>query len=159
MASADSARTRAADTEHMAKDCPGMSRSLWVCENHPDQPWDGASSHENACGCGAGAPCPRCNVSDRDHPPKMPEGYRTIIGREGVEALIDQDSAWREKPYHGDSSRSHESRNPVLSRYSIRLKTRKLNRNRLRHTYRCAEYRFAMLTNSSECGEMITPFG
>jgi hypothetical protein len=34
----------------------------WVCENHPDTPWDG----DHACSCGgAGAPCPRCNPSDR----------------------------------------------------------------------------------------------
>jgi hypothetical protein len=30
----------------------------WVCENHPDRPFQG----ESACTCGgAGAPCPRCN--------------------------------------------------------------------------------------------------
>jgi hypothetical protein len=29
----------------------------WVCENHPNQPWQGP----HACTCGgAGAPCPVC---------------------------------------------------------------------------------------------------
>jgi len=31
----------------------------WVCETHPDQPWQGP--HACACG-GAGAPCPRSNA-------------------------------------------------------------------------------------------------
>src|SRR6478752_1743148 len=38
----------------------------WVCENHPDQPWQGP--HACACG-GAGAPCPRCNAGTADEPP------------------------------------------------------------------------------------------
>jgi hypothetical protein len=38
----------------------------WVCENHPEEPWDG----DHACGCGAaGMPCVRCNPSDLDNPP------------------------------------------------------------------------------------------
>jgi hypothetical protein len=28
-------------------------------------------------------PCPRCNVSEREHKPKMPEGYAKIFGRDG----------------------------------------------------------------------------
>ncbi len=33
----------------------------WVCENHPDRPWQGP----RACPCGAaGAPCPDCNTTD-----------------------------------------------------------------------------------------------
>ena len=39
--------------------CGGGS---WVCENCPDLPWDGMSSQENACGCGAGMPCGACNL-------------------------------------------------------------------------------------------------
>lgn len=35
----------------------------WVCENHPDQPWEGP----HACTCGrAGMPCPECNHSEDD---------------------------------------------------------------------------------------------
>ena len=44
----------------------------WVCEAHPYLPWQG----EHACTCGgAGAPCPRCNPSDRDAPPWMPKDF------------------------------------------------------------------------------------
>ena len=32
----------------------------WVCENHPDQAWD-----PNGCECGAGDPCPKCNINVR----------------------------------------------------------------------------------------------
>lgn len=31
-----------------------------VCENHMDRPWEGATGNLDACGCGAGAPCPVC---------------------------------------------------------------------------------------------------
>jgi transposase len=35
----------------------------WVCENHPDKPWEG----EHACPCGgAGMPRRNCNMSDDD---------------------------------------------------------------------------------------------
>jgi hypothetical protein len=38
----------------------------WVCESHPDRPWEG----EHACTCsGAGEPCPRCNVPEKDEAP------------------------------------------------------------------------------------------
>jgi hypothetical protein len=44
----------------------------WVCENHPDQPWEGP----HACTCGgAGAPCPACNRSAPDEPPRLPKGF------------------------------------------------------------------------------------
>ena len=45
----------------------------WVCENHPDQPWEGP--HACACG-GAGAPCPRCNAATADEPPRLPKGFK-----------------------------------------------------------------------------------
>lgn len=33
----------------------------WVCESHPEQPWEGMSSAPNACACGgAGEPCHIC---------------------------------------------------------------------------------------------------
>lgn len=44
------------------KICDGL---LWVCENHPDEPWD----KEAGCMCGAGMPC-ECNPGDRENPPK-----------------------------------------------------------------------------------------
>jgi hypothetical protein len=39
--------------------CPVCDGTGVVCENHPDCPWDGHSDREDACGCGAGMPCPR----------------------------------------------------------------------------------------------------
>jgi len=43
----------------------------WICENHPDTPCDG----EHTCTCGgAGMPCPECNPSDLDHPPRPAAG-------------------------------------------------------------------------------------
>ena len=40
---------------------------------HPDRPWDGAK----ACGCGsAGMPCPSCNLSSPEKPPRLPEGFQ-----------------------------------------------------------------------------------
>jgi hypothetical protein len=52
----------------------------WVCENHPDAPWDG----EQACICGgAGMPCPQCNPSDLSHPPRPPAGTHIAFDKEG----------------------------------------------------------------------------
>ncbi len=62
-----------------------MKRSLcedcgWVCETHPGRPWEG----EHACTCGgAGAPCPWCNVPDKDGAPRLPDGFRTEFDKKG----------------------------------------------------------------------------
>jgi hypothetical protein len=67
----------------VTSDCNVCRGALWVCEDHPEKPWAGASNVTNACACGApGVPC-LCNPSDRDHPPIMPEGYRSIFNRDG----------------------------------------------------------------------------
>jgi hypothetical protein len=42
----------------------------WVCERHDDKPWE-----HDGCG-GAGMPCPDCNVSNEDNPPRLPEGFQ-----------------------------------------------------------------------------------
>ncbi|MEH2589815.1 hypothetical protein [Bradyrhizobium sp. AZCC 1721] len=53
--------------------------SGWVCENHPDQPWEG----EHACGCGrAGAPCPTCNSPAVGERPRLPPGFKTALDDE-----------------------------------------------------------------------------
>jgi hypothetical protein len=40
----------------------------WVCENHPERPWQGP----NACECGgAGMRCPSCNCAD-GHEMRLP---------------------------------------------------------------------------------------
>jgi hypothetical protein len=57
-------------------DCSICHDARWVCEDHPDRPWGITSG----CNCGgAGTPCLACNPSDRDHPPQMPEGYRSFL--------------------------------------------------------------------------------
>ena len=45
--------------------CPTCRSARWVCENHRDRPWGGASKHAAACQCGAGT-VPICN---QDEPP------------------------------------------------------------------------------------------
>ena len=40
--------------------CPNCDGTGAVCENHPKQPWSPLTSREDACGCGAGMPCPYC---------------------------------------------------------------------------------------------------
>jgi hypothetical protein len=42
--------------------CPICTGSRWVCENHPRLSWP------KECNCGAGMPCPVCNVGE---PPAM----------------------------------------------------------------------------------------
>jgi uncharacterized protein YbaR (Trm112 family) len=39
----------------------------WVCENHPDKPWNASG-----CECGAGAPCPGCNAKKPRKVPALP---------------------------------------------------------------------------------------
>jgi hypothetical protein len=52
-------------------DCPICDDYRWVCENHPERPWEGP----RACDCGgAGAPCPACNPSEVTMP-EMPDDF------------------------------------------------------------------------------------
>jgi len=52
--------------------CARCDNCRWVCENHPDKPWEG----RRACPCGgAGAPCPVCNRVDEDTIPAMPDDF------------------------------------------------------------------------------------
>lgn len=52
----------------------------WVCESHPDRPWQG----EHACGCGAaGTPCAWCNRVSEGETPRMPEGFKTEFDKDG----------------------------------------------------------------------------
>lgn len=68
------ARAERDKTEHA---CPLCDDSGWVCEAHPDQPWDGP----HACTCGAaGAPCPHCNRTDDGEPPRPPNGFEPDAG-------------------------------------------------------------------------------
>jgi hypothetical protein len=60
-------------SEDRAIRCTRCDDRRWVCEVHPDRPWDGPT----ACGCGAaGAPCPDCNPSTGiDDPPDLGPGF------------------------------------------------------------------------------------
>jgi hypothetical protein len=42
--------------------CSNCEGSGWVCEDHPDRPWEGTSAPGEGCDCGAGSPCPCCNL-------------------------------------------------------------------------------------------------
>jgi len=52
----------------------------WVCENHPDRPWQ--SEYANEWG-DAGMPCWSCNVPDDGGAPRMPEGFKTEASKDG----------------------------------------------------------------------------
>jgi hypothetical protein len=55
----------------MSERCMVCGGCRWVCENHPDRPWEG----ERACDCGgAGMPCPACNSSEVTVP-EMPDDF------------------------------------------------------------------------------------
>lgn len=59
--------------------CPHCDDCFWVCENHPEQPWEG----DRACSCGgAGMPCKICNPYDEDNPPKELAGSTIIWHRD-----------------------------------------------------------------------------
>jgi hypothetical protein len=66
--------------------CRNCAGEEWVCENHPDRPWDGMSNREDACGCGAGAPCPVCSGLH----------FSTMMERavSAIEALPESYSGW-----------------------------------------------------------------
>jgi hypothetical protein len=55
--------------------CARCEGTHWVCESHPDRPWDGPK----ACGCGgAGDPCLACNDAAPDEMP-LPPGFENSI--------------------------------------------------------------------------------
>lgn len=73
---------KARDNESMEPECPICKDARWVCEDHLDKPWSGASDAPEACHCGgAGAPCPECNLCDEEHRPEMPEGYESFMDK------------------------------------------------------------------------------
>lgn len=56
--------------------CARCDGTHWVCEFHPDRPWDGPK----ACGCGgAGEPCPDCNDAAPDELPVLPKDFESTI--------------------------------------------------------------------------------
>jgi len=61
--------------------CKTCDDTEWVCENHPDRPWD--RRNPRGCECGAGAPCRDCNPLHHEHPSQMKidadEAVRRIV--------------------------------------------------------------------------------
>lgn len=65
-------RLARAEREKLEQACTCCDGTGWVCEDHPDQPWEGP----HACSCGAaGAPCPHCNRPDDGEVPRLPPGF------------------------------------------------------------------------------------
>jgi len=63
----------------MDANCRICKGAGWVCEDHMDKPWSGASDDPEACHCGgAGDPCPACNPGDGEHRPEL-DGYESFI--------------------------------------------------------------------------------
>src|ERR1700761_8881721 len=60
-------RSRVGDNAMTALKCSLCDDSGWVCESHPQEPWDGS----HACGCGgSGTPCQL--QADRGLDPALP---------------------------------------------------------------------------------------
>ncbi len=53
----------------MSDKCKACSGEAWVCEDHPEKPWQDG----DCCGA-AGAACPTCNEDGS----KLPEGMEVI---------------------------------------------------------------------------------
>lgn len=68
-----------------ATDCKRCSGQGWVCEDHDDRVWYGVmpDGHERCCPVSAGKPCPDCNPCDRDNPPRMQPGFKTVFDKDG----------------------------------------------------------------------------
>jgi hypothetical protein len=79
----------------LAVRCTVCDDTGWVCENHPDRPWDGGgSTRSDVCGCGAGKPCPTCNMPAPGERPRMGPGMTSLPIRHAV-AWFDRDD-WEE---------------------------------------------------------------
>jgi hypothetical protein len=61
--------------------CAVCDNTGWVCEDHPDRPYEMFSGRADACRCGgAGMPCPECNSGER---PALPPGFKVSIDDKG----------------------------------------------------------------------------
>jgi hypothetical protein len=56
-------------SDHVCATCSG---DYWVCENHPDRGWP------SSCECGAGMPCPTCNINEPGVMPLDETGKRIV---------------------------------------------------------------------------------
>ena len=57
---------RIEDIETVDPNCKRCHGTGWVCENHVNKPWSDGWMFDPAtmsgCNCGAGAPCPSCDM-------------------------------------------------------------------------------------------------
>jgi hypothetical protein len=57
----------------------------WVCESHPERPWEG----EHACTCGgAGMPCPKLQPCGRADGTEAARGFQDAGGQKRLAPLI-----------------------------------------------------------------------
>jgi len=59
--------------------CPRCYGARWVCENHPNEPWNG--DHSKRCD-GAGMPCPGCNEPHEGERPDMEDNFIPAFDRD-----------------------------------------------------------------------------
>jgi len=72
--------------------CKNCDSTGWVCEAHPDRPWEDTPLR---CGCGEpGMPCQYCNPCDRDHPPRDMPGFVVHIARADKPSFAEEAPAW-----------------------------------------------------------------
>ena len=69
-------------------DCKNCNGQGWVCENHPNTPWEDGkatccAAEGSEWGCGAGAPCKACNPCDEFNPPRDPAGFTVTLDTTG----------------------------------------------------------------------------
>jgi hypothetical protein len=70
------------------KYCFRCDYTRWICEAHPNLPWQDSP---RGCHCGApGAPCPICNTSDAETAPAMPDDFVADKVR-GFDPIVDID--------------------------------------------------------------------
>ena len=69
--------------------CPICKGARFVCENHPRLAWP------DECSCGAGDPCPVCNLAD---PPAMPEGFAPDLEADLLHEMIEGFAARAKTP-------------------------------------------------------------
>lgn len=65
-------------TDAPQPECDNCDSQGCVCENHNHVPQDDG---DQGCCCGAGQPCPVCNVPADGEAPRMPAGSRLIWSR------------------------------------------------------------------------------
>ena len=101
-------------------ECKNCDSTGWVCEAHPDHPWEDTPLK---CGCGApGAPCPHCNPCDKDHAPRDMPGFVVHVARADKPSFAEEAAARLLREAGGDvnSRDSYQSTPPASGRLEWR---------------------------------------